>query len=103
VHWPVNRAEGRRLHIAVPVRLRGIDADGNPFECEAWTLNVSSGGAALHVPATLVVPSQFHLESQDYQFRADAEVFLVWENSKPQHTIGVRIAAETPPEAWQAR
>jgi hypothetical protein len=103
VHWPVNRSDGRRLHIAVPVRLRGVDANGQEFDCEAWTLNVSSGGAALHVPASFAVPLQFHLESQDYQFRADADVFLVWENSKPQHTIGVRIAPETGATNWQAR
>ena len=103
MHWPVNRSEGRRLHIAVPVRLRGVDAHGKVFECEAWTLNVSSGGAALHVPANLAVPLQFHLESQDYQFRADADVLLVWENAKPQHTIGVRLAPKSENSEWTAR
>lgn len=103
MHWPINRGDGRRLHIAVPVRLRGVDAAGEAFECEAWTLNVSSGGAALHVPATLRVPLHFHVEAEDYQFRANADVILVWENAKPQHTVGVRVTPETPPDDWQAR
>ena len=101
--WPVNRTDGRRLHIAVPVQLRGVDTGGKPFECEAWTLNVSSGGAALHVPSHIAIPPQFHLVAEDYQFRADADVHLVWERAKPQHTIGVRVDPDTPEQAWLAR
>lgn len=101
--WSKQRADARRLHIAVPVRIAGLDTNGVRFECEAWTLNVSPTGASIQIPADLDVPSQFHVTSDDYQFRADADVFVVWERSAPQRCVGVRVDPRAPDGAWEAR
>ena len=102
VHWSVQRSN-LRLHIAVPVRLEGHCDDGTSFECEAWTLNVSAAGAAFQIPDGVALPGRIHVRSDDYQFIADAEVTVVWERTRPQRSIGVRVAPDTPQRAWQAR
>jgi hypothetical protein len=101
--WPIERADTRRLHIAVPVRLIGRDLSGRDFNREAWTLNVSSAGAAIQIPTDLDLPQRFHIRSEDYQFRADADVIVVWERAKPQRAVGVRVASDTDGSLWQAR
>lgn len=97
------RKEGQRLHIAVAVRLSGTGRDGKRFDCEAWTLNVSQGGAAIQIPATLEVPDKLHVHCDDYQFRADAEVVVVWERLRPQRAIGVRLDPRVRHPVWQPR
>lgn len=101
--WTTNRTDERRLHIAVPVRLRGVDAAGATFDCEAWTLNVSATGASIQIPDSLALPATLRVTADDYQFHADADVKVIWERSAPQRAIGVRVLDDTPPAAWQAR
>jgi hypothetical protein len=97
------RKDAHRLHIAVPVRIAGEKRDGTPFECEAWTLNVSPSGAALQIPVDLDVPERIRVRSDDYQFRADADVLVVWERSRPQRAIGVRLDTKAGRTVWEAR
>ena len=100
--WPTQRKD-RRYHIAVPVRIRGVDRDGNAFDREAWTLDVSAMGACIHVPEDLDLPRVVRITSDDYQFRADADVTILWERREPQRRVGVTLRAEAPCEAWQGR
>jgi hypothetical protein len=97
------RRAHERLHIAVPVRLNGVDGDGEAFDFEAWTLDINPTGAAIQVPSEFIVPERLHVKSDSYQFRADADVTVVWERSQPTRVIGVRVAPMTPQAAWQAR
>jgi hypothetical protein len=97
------RKDGNRMHIAVPVRLTWQDADGEAHDCDAWTLNVSGRGAALQIPNDLALPRRLRIRSDDYQFRADAEVLVVWERSKPQRAIGVRLDPRARRVVWEAR
>jgi hypothetical protein len=96
------RRRSERLHIAVAVRLLGIDGDGEAFDFEAWTLDINPTGAAIQVPSEFAVPQRLHVRSDNYQFRADADVMVVWERAQPTRIIGVRIAPLTPATAWQA-
>jgi hypothetical protein len=100
--WATHR-KSHRFHIAVPVRIQGVDRGGATFDREAWTLDVSCDGACINVPEELALPRRIHVVADDYQFHADAEVDIVWERDTPQRAIGVRVAPGTPPGAWQAR
>jgi len=100
--WTTHR-KSHRFHIAVPIRIVGIDLGGAPFDCEAWTLDVCSDGACINIPEELALPRRIRIRADDYQFHADAEVDIVWERLLPQRAIGVRVVPGTPPAAWQAR
>ena len=100
--WTPQR-KSQRFHISVPVRLSGEDRTGSRFDVEAWTVDVGTEGACLHVPVHLWIPRRLHIVATDYQFHADADVDVVWERTEPHRTIGVRIAAGTPPSSWNAR
>lgn len=102
MQWTSQR-KNSRIHIAVPVRISGVDVNGHNFERDAWTLNVSPEGACLHVPKDLPVAERVHVTSEDYQFHADADVLVVWQRAFPQHAIGVRVKPGTPHTRWQAR
>ena len=102
MQWSPER-NSSRIHIAVPVRIRGHDVNGDSFDREAWTLNVSRQGACLHIPEDLALPHRLRIVSNDYQFHADAEVVVIWERQLPQRAIGVRVMPDTPSTAWQAR
>jgi hypothetical protein len=100
--WASQR-KSHRFHIAVPVRIQGQDSGGAAFDCEAWTLDVSAEGACINVPESLQLPRRIHVVADDYQFRADADVDVVWERAVPQRAIGVRVAPTTRRRIWQAR
>jgi hypothetical protein len=100
--WTSQR-KSPRYHIAVPVRIQGQDSGGGAIDCEAWTLDVSAEGACITVPEKLEVPQRIRIVAEDYQFRADAEVDVVWERAFPQRAIGVRLVATTRRNVWQAR
>src|SRR4051794_11300902 len=100
--WTTQR-KSHRFHIAVPVRLRIAESGGESFECDAWTLDVSSGGACINIPEGLVVPRRLQLVAEDYQFRASADVEVVWERSFPQRAIGVRLSPRGRNQVWEAR
>ena len=100
--WQSQRKD-RRFHIAVPVRIRGVDRRGNAFDREAWTLDVSAGGACIHVPEDLDLPRVVHITSEDYQFRADADVTVLWERTEPQRRVGVTLRPDAGPGAWEVR
>jgi hypothetical protein len=101
--WSIQRQDPSRLHISVPVRLKGQDEGGKEFDREAWTLNVSAGGACIQIPPDLNVPKHIRVTCEDYQFRADADVVVVWERTRPQHMIGVRVLHTKAGESWRAR
>lgn len=44
--FKIERSE-RRIHVSLPVRLAAVDADGQPFEQDIMTLNISPKGALL--------------------------------------------------------
>jgi hypothetical protein len=100
--FQTQRKDRQRLHIAVPVRLRGT-ADGQSFDYEAWTLNISNGGAALQLSPSVKIPEKFRVCCEDYQFRADAEVVVVWERLLPQRAIGVRLDPRARKHLWLPR
>lgn len=100
--WQTQRKD-RRFHIAAPVCLRGIDRDGNRFDIDAWTLDVSAGGACIQVPPDVELPRRMQVVSQDYQFNADAEVFVVWEQAQPIRRIGVYVMPSSRPPIWEVR
>jgi hypothetical protein len=100
--WTTQR-KSHRFHIAVPIRIRGEDRDGGIFDCEAWTLDVSAGGACINVPDRLSIPRYIHVMADDYQFHADADVEVVWERAYPQRAIGVRLADDGDAYIWEAR
>lgn len=100
--WESHRRNDR-IHIAVAVRITGIDPLGQTYDREAWTLDVSGSGACIHIPDDLAITRRIHVRSEDYQFHADADVDVVWERSFPQRAIGVRVLPGTPPTAWEAR
>jgi hypothetical protein len=83
--------------------LRGKNGDGQTFDYEAWTLNVSAGGAALQIPPSVSIPEKFRVCCEDYQFRADAEVIVVWGRLFPQRAIGVRLDPRSRKQVWLAR
>ncbi len=99
--WTTQR-KAHRFHIAVPVRIQGT-VSGDRFECEAWTLDVSEGGACINVPEGLVLPRRLHVVADDYQFHADADVDVIWERSFPQRAVGVRLAPRSRKQVWDAR
>ena len=101
--WKVERKE-RRFHIAAPVRIRGVDRNGERFELDAWTLNVSGSGACIHIAQdALDLPRRFHIVAEDYQFLADSDVVLVWEWREPARHVGVIVSREAAPVRWQVR
>ena len=100
--WTSQR-QTQRFHISVPVRVSGEDRSGQCFAIEAWTVDVSSEGARIHIPSNVWIPRRLRIVATDYQFKADATVDVVWERSEPQRAIGVRVIPGTRPTAWQAR
>jgi hypothetical protein len=100
--WTPQR-KSQRFHISVAVRISGEDRMGSRFDVEAWTVDVGSDGACIHVPVQLWIPRRLHVVCDDYQFHANADVDVVWERTEPHRTIGVRIVEGTPASAWQAR
>lgn len=102
MNWQSTR-QSERIHIAVSVRISGLDLLGQSYEREAWTLNISGAGASLHIPDDLHITRKMHVTSHDYQFVADADVEVVWERRTPQRAIGVRIKPGTLPQSWEAR
>jgi len=100
--WTSQR-KSQRFHISVPVRISGEDRSGNRFEVEAWTVDVGSDGACIHVPEHLFLPRRLHIVATDYQFHADADVDVIWERTEPHRRIGVLVRTGTPATAWQAR
>ena len=102
MNWQSNR-QSERIHIAVPVRISGLDLLGQIYDREAWTLDVSRAGASLHIPDDLHITRKMHVTSSDYQFQADADVEVVWERHSPQRAVGVRIQPGTSPASWEAR
>jgi PilZ domain-containing protein len=100
--WTTQR-KSHRFHIAVSIRIQGVDLGGCAFDCEAWTLDVSGDGACINIPERLLLPRRIHVVADDYQFQANADVDIVWERTYPQRAIGVRLAPGTPAEAWNAR
>ncbi|MBK6316361.1 MAG: PilZ domain-containing protein [Blastocatellia bacterium] len=102
MNWQSHR-KSERIHIAVSVRISGLDLLGHPFDREAWTLDVSGAGASLHIPDDLHITRRLHVTSRDYQFVADADVDVVWERRSPQRAVGVRVLPGTPATRWEAR
>jgi hypothetical protein len=99
--WTTQR-KSHRIHIAVPIRIQGKGPGGGAFDCEAWTLDVSAEGACINVPEDVKLPGRIHVVANDYQFRADADVDVVWERAVPQRAIGVRLAPGHR-RVWDAR
>ena len=102
MNWQSQR-QSERIHIAVSVRISGLDLLGQVYDREAWTLDVSEAGASLHIPEDLHITRNMHVTSSDYQFHADADVDVVWERLSPQRAVGVRIKSGTPSARWEAR
>ncbi|MCC6742656.1 MAG: PilZ domain-containing protein [Acidobacteria bacterium] len=102
MNWQSHR-QSERIHIAVSVRISGQDLLGRAYDREAWTLDVSGEGASLHIPEDLHISRRMHVTSLDYQFRADADVDVVWERRSPQRAVGVRVKPGTPSDSWQSR
>jgi hypothetical protein len=100
--WNTQRRE-HRYHIAVPVRLQGVDRDERAFDVEAWTLDVSANGACIHVPIDLDLPRRMRVVSENYQFLANATVDVIWERSEPVRRIGVTVVSTSPPPVWHVR
>jgi c-di-GMP-binding flagellar brake protein YcgR len=100
--WTTQR-KTQRIHIAVRVTVRFEDPEGDALECEAWTLDVSKGGACLNLPDGITLPRRLRVVADDYQFRADADVEVVWERAMPQRAIGVRLAPYGRKTVWDAR
>ena len=87
----------------MPVRLQGSDRSEKAFDVEAWTLDVSDGGACIHVPEDIELPRRLRVVSENYQFLANAAVDVIWERSEPVRRIGVVLAPDSPSPVWQVR
>jgi hypothetical protein len=62
----MGRRSEQRITIAFPVRVRGTDAGGNPFDLTAQTTDISFSGAALKsVNAALAMGSKVELQCRD--------------------------------------
>jgi hypothetical protein len=57
----VERRKRKRLQVKVPIRVKGYDAEGNRFEEQTETLNISSSGVAFFLKRRIRASSSLDL------------------------------------------
>jgi len=64
----------------IPVTIRGVNQDGEPFVEETTTLNVSSSGACIGTRYRIPSGSILKISSLRLNFKSSAEVRLIWQD-----------------------
>jgi hypothetical protein len=95
----------------VPIRIRGNDAQGKPFEEETGTLAINAHGALVQVQARLTSGSRVHMQHKQTQEEQECQVVFLGPVRSGKAEIGLEFSEPRPtfwrvafpPEDWSPK
>ena len=106
-----NARRSKRVNLAIPIVLRGVDSSGNEFQESTRTTVVSKHGAKIRTCQTLGLGASVTIENRSLGLAANAAVVSVGKRQSPGEPveIGVQLFQAGnvwgiifPPDDWQA-
>ncbi len=108
---PLGRRRSQRVLMQVPVRIRGTDSQGNPFEEETETLAVNAHGALILVNARVTSGSKMLIQHKRTQEEQECHVVFLGPVRAGKAEIGLEFSEPCPtfwrvafpPEDWSLK
>ncbi|HWZ96275.1 MAG TPA: PilZ domain-containing protein [Candidatus Dormibacteraeota bacterium] len=108
---PGPKRRSQRVLMQVPVRLRGNDAAGAPFDEETETLAINAHGALVLLQARLTSGSKIHLQHKRTSEEQECHVVFLGPVRGNKAEIGLEFSAPRPqfwrvafpPEDWSPK
>ena len=108
---PGVRRRSQRVLMQVPVRVRGTDSQGNPFEEETETLAINAHGALTLVNARVTSGSKILLQHRRTQEEQECHVVFLGPVRAGKAEIGLEFSdprptfwrVAFPPEDWTSK
>ncbi|MGA2094953.1 MAG: PilZ domain-containing protein [Candidatus Acidiferrum sp.] len=108
---PAVRRRSQRVLMQVSVRIRGTDAQGNPFEEETETLAINAHGALVLTNARVTSGSKVMLQNKRTQEEQECHVVFLGPVRAGKSEIGLEFSEARPafwrvafpPEDWSSR
>jgi hypothetical protein len=102
---PLGHRRSTRVLVKIPLRLRGLEADGESFETSAETLLVNKHGARVYSQRALRLGTEVAVTVQGTERWQLARV--VWEDQPGENIYGIELncpqnlwGISFPPEDW---
>ena len=108
---PAVRRRSQRVLMQVPVRVRGTDSQGNPFEEETETLAINAHGALTLINARVTSGSKILLQHRRTQEEQECHVVFLGPVRAGKAEIGLEFSdprptfwrVAFPPEDWTSK
>ncbi len=97
-YWEQKRREPR-VNLRVPVKLTGIDTNGNSFSENSYTENVSRSGALVLIHHKVPIGAYLQIEAFN-TFRGEAVVQIVWMETNNAECYKAGIQFTGPVKNW---
>lgn len=109
--YPGPRRRSQRVLMQVPVRVRGTDSQGSPFEEETQTLAINAHGALILVSARVTSGSRIMLHHKLTQEEQECHVAFLGPVRAGKSEIGLEFSKPNPtfwrvafpPEDWSQK
>jgi len=108
---PVARRRSQRVLMQVSVRIRGMDAQGKPFEEQTETLAINAHGALILLSARVTSGSMVHMKHNRTEEEQECHVVFLGPVRSGKAEIGLEFSAARPtfwrvafpPEDWTTK
>ena len=105
------RRRSQRVLMQVPVRIRGTDAQGNPFEEEKETLAINAHGALVPVSARVTSGSKVQMQHKRTEEEQECHVAFLGPVRAGKAEVGLEFSEPRPafwrvafpPEDWSLK
>ncbi|MBX7222798.1 MAG: FHA domain-containing protein [Blastocatellia bacterium] len=94
------RRKEPRINLCVKMRVIGVDVEGNPFDAECLTSDISLSGACLNLEKETRIGERMWVQGTDRVFRAQVEIRSVRLN-QGYYKTGVQFVSSYP--IWQIK